>query len=339
MKNKLSTIYKAIIGDTPIIIVFLLLFICSIIFVPGFGSAYNLKNYLVNSAPLLIVASGVTFIVLNGGIDFSATSVLTLGSVVGAYILVKSSLADTFFAIPAAILIVILIGIVIGMFNGYAVAKLKMPSFIATLATMMIIKGVAVWFASVAFETASLSGLPDAFLVIGGGNGQFMVPIIIALVIVIFTHWLLTYTKFGREVYSVGVNPKTSFVSGISVSKTIITMCTLSGLYAGLASIMYTAKNQAGIPTLGDKLFIDIIGGIIIGGTSIAGGFGGVKKTFFGILFIMLIDNALNLMGVTWYVITLIKGIMVILAAFIDIMTRNASKKRVIVKTKVEVGV
>jgi ribose transport system permease protein len=284
---------------------------------------------LTNCAPLLVIACGVTFVVLNGGIDFSATSVLTLGSVFGAYIMVKSPLADSFWGIVVAIVAILMIGVVMGAFNGFSLVILKMPSFIATLATMMIGSGIAVWFASIAYDTASLTGLPDSFLTLGGAKDHFLIPIIIAIVVLVFTHWLLSYTIFGRRVYSVGTNPNTSFISGIPVKKTIFMMCFLSGIYAAVASVMYTAKNEAGIPTLGDKLFIDIIGSIIIGGTSIAGGSGGVKQTLYGVLFIMLIDNVMNLLGVTWYVISLIKGILILAAAFIDMFTKQANRYRV----------
>jgi ribose/xylose/arabinose/galactoside ABC-type transport system permease subunit len=312
--------------ENSILLFLIFSFIVSVILVPKFVSQYNLTNLMLQSVDLLIISIGVTFVVLNGGIDFSATAVLSLGSVVGAYIMVLSPLKGSSLAIPAAILAMICVGLLMGIINGLSVVKLKIPSFIATLATMMVGNGVAVWFTSLVSEKASIFGLPEGFFILGGDKGRFLVPVSIAAVVLIFTYWLLNYTIFGRRVYSVGTNPKTSFISGIPVKRTIFMMCLLSGLYAGIACVIATARNQTGIPTLGDKVFIDIIASIIIGGTSVFGGFGGVKQTLYGVLFITLMNNVMNLVGVDWYIVTLVKGIFIFIAAFVDIFLRRSEK-------------
>jgi ribose/xylose/arabinose/galactoside ABC-type transport system permease subunit len=130
------------------------------------------------------------------------------------------------------------------------------------------------------------------------------------------------------RVYAIGTNPKTSFISGIPVKKTIFMMMLISGLCAGLAAVYATARNQAGLPSLGDKIFIDIVAAIIIGGTSIFGGSGGIKQTLYGVLFITLINNVVNLLAVEWYVITLIKGLLVLIAAFLDYFSRRVDLAR-----------
>ena len=310
--------------ENSILLFLVISFIVSAFFVPKFVTQYNLINLMLQSVDLLIISCGVTFVVLNGGIDFSATAVLSLGSVIGAYIMVLSPLKDTPLAIPIGILAMIGTGLLMGVINGISVVGLKIPSFIATLATMMIGNGVAVWFTSLVAPKASIYGLPDAFFIIGGDRKMFYVPVAIAIVVLVFTYWLLNCTIFGRRVYSVGTNPKTSFISGIPVKKTIFMMCLLSGLYAGIACVIVTARNQVGIPTLGDKVFIDIIASIVIGGTSVFGGSGGVKQTMYGVLFITLMNNVMNLLGVDWYVVSLIKGIFIFVAAFVDIFMRRA---------------
>jgi len=322
-QNRFSNSLRSFIINNSILLFLIVLFIASMLFVPNFMTVFNLKNLLLQAIDIIIVAAGVTFVVLNGGIDFSATSVLALGSVFGAYIMAKSPLAGTPLAIPAGITIMLGLGALVGAVNGFSVAVLKIPSFIATLATMMIGSGVAVWFTSIISDKASIIGLPEEFFIIGGDQGYIWVPIIIAAVVLLFTHWLLNYTIFGRRLFAVGTNPKTAFISGIPVKKTLFTIMLLSGLYAGLGSVIATARNQAGIPALGDKIFTDIIGSIIIGGTSVMGGSGGVKQTIYGVFFITLINNVVNLLGIDWYVISLVKGCLILIAAFIDIFTRR----------------
>jgi ribose/xylose/arabinose/galactoside ABC-type transport system permease subunit len=302
--------------DMPILPLLIVSFLLASLFVPYFFTVYNLKNFLLQSADLLVISCGLTFVVLNGGIDFSVTSVLALGSVVGAYIMAASPLAAApIVSIPVAIIAVMGIGLLVGTVNGVSVVKLKMPSFVATLATQLIFLGLAVQLASMVSETSTISGLPDAFLVLGGEGKFFLVPVAIAFSLFFFSHWLLRRTLFGKRVFAVGVNPTVSFISGIPVKKTIFWLMILSGLFAAIASIIATARNQVGMASLGDKMFLTTIASVIVGGTSTAGGFGGVHKTLMGVLFITLLNNAMNLLGVGWYTIMIVLGALIVLSA------------------------
>jgi ribose/xylose/arabinose/galactoside ABC-type transport system permease subunit len=314
---------KTIAFENPLLLFLIVSFIGSFFLAPNFATQFNLTNLLLQFTDLFIVSCGVTFIVLNGGIDFSATAVLSLGSVIGAYIMALSPLRETVLAVPVGILAMVGVGCLMGLINGFAVVILKIPSFIATLATMMIGNGIAVWFTSLVAQRASIYGLPEVFFKLGGDGGMIYVPVIIAIIVLIFSYWLLKFTLFGRRVYAVAINPKASFISGILVKRTIFLLCLLSGLYGGLASVIITARNQAGIPTVGDKVFIDIIASIIIGGNSIFGGFGGAVQTLLGVLFITLMNNVMNLFGVDWYAVTLVKGIFIFIAAFSDFFIRR----------------
>jgi len=312
LKNKIIGVLR----DMPILPLLIISFVLAACFVPHFFTLYNLKNYLLQSADLLIISCGLTFVVLNGGIDFSVTSVMALGSVVGAYIMALSPLAATpAVSIPVAILVMMGIGVLVGFVNGLSVVKLKMPSFVATLATQLIVLGLAVQFASTVSGTSSISGLPEAFFILGGEGKFFLVPVVIAFSMWLFSHWLLTRTLFGKRVYAVGVNPLTSFISGIPVKKTILTLMVISGLFAGVACVIATARNQVGMSSLGDKMFLTTIASVIVGGTSTAGGFGGVNKTLLGVLFITLLNNAMNLLGVGWYIIMITLGGLIIASA------------------------
>lgn len=299
------------------------MFAAGMLFAPHFLSPFNIKNLLLQTVDILIISVGVTFVVLNGGIDFSCVAILALGSVFGAYTMALSPLAHTPLAIPAGIFVMMSCGLVIGAVNGISVVVLKMPSFIATLATMMVGSGIAVWFTSSVTEKASIIGLPEQFFILGGEKGRIFVPIIIAFALVLIAHWLLSTNLFGRRVFAVGTNAKAAFISGIPVKRTVFLLMLLSGLCAGIQSVIATARNQAGIPSLGDRVFIDIVASIIIGGTSIFGGSGGVIKTVYGVLFITLLNNIVNLLGIEWYVISLIKGILVLIAASIDVFFKR----------------
>ena len=133
----------------------------------------------------------------------------------------------------------------------------------------------------------------------------------------------MTRTIFGRHVLLVGTNPKSCHISGINVKRVVFLLFLLSGIYAGAASVVLTARNQAGISSLGDKMFIDIMSSIIIGGTSIFGGSGGAKHTLYGVIFITMLSNVMNLLGMDWYVLSLVKGFIVIIAALADILSNR----------------
>ena len=310
--------------DAPIAPLLVVTFVMAALFVPHFCTAYNLKNYLLQSADLLIISCGLTFVVLNGGIDFSVTSVMALGSVVGAWIMALSPLApNPALSIPAAILAVLAIGLVVGLVNGFSVTALKMPSFVATLATQLIVMGLAVQVASMVSQTSSIAGLPEAFFVLGGEGSFFWVPILIAAAVWAFSYWLLKYTLFGKQVYATGVNPKVSYICGIPVKRTIVLLLVISGVFAALAAIIATARNQVGMASLGDKMFLTVIASVIVGGTSTSGGFGGVGKTLLGVLFIALINNTMNLIGVGWYTIMIVLGVLIIISAMSSYLLNN----------------
>lgn len=319
--------------SAPILFVILVMMVLSMVFVPNFLTAYNFRNLTLQICDLLIISLGVTFTVLNGGLDFSSTSVLALSSVVGAYIMAISPIKGTGLSIALAILIMILIGGAVGVINGISVVKLKMPSFIATLSTQLIFSGIAIYFTSQVTDKASIMGLPPAFYRIGGEKAFFL-PVAITAMVFLFTHWLLTKTIYGRHVLLVGTNPKACYISGIRTKKNVFLLFLLSGLYAGAASVILTSRNQAGISSLGDKMYIDVMASIIIGGTSVFGGVGGAKNTLYGTIFVTLLSNVMNLLGMDWYVMSLVKGMIIILAALADIFANKEKFSVLLFKRK-----
>jgi ribose/xylose/arabinose/galactoside ABC-type transport system permease subunit len=305
--------------------------VLSILTVRNFATPYNLRNFALQVCDLLIISMGVTFTVLNGGLDFSSTSVLALSSVIGAYIMALSPIHGSGLSIFLAIVVMVILGSIVGVINGFAVVKLKMPSFIATLSTQLVFSGLAVLSASRVTSTASIIGIPPVFYMLGG-VGSIWPPIVIAAGVFAFTDWLLSKTYFGRSVIMVGTNPKASYISGINFKRVIFILFLLSGAYAGIQSIILTARNQSGLASLGDRMYIDIMASIIIGGTSIFGGYGGAKNTLYGVLFVVLISNVMNLLGLDWYVTFTVKGLLIVVAALVDVFTSMRRNSQHVVK-------
>jgi ribose transport system permease protein len=204
-----------------------------------------------------------------------------------------------------------------------------MPSFIASLATQLIFLGIAILFTSTVTDKTSIGGLPEAFFVLGGTGHYFFLPILISVLVWLVTYWMLKYTIFGHHLYAVGTNPKVAHISGISVNRIIMRIMILSGLFASIASIIITARNQVGISSLGDKMFITIIASVIVGGTSTSGGTGGVKQTLFGVLFITLLNNTMNLLGIGWYTIMLVLGFLILLSGIISFGVNNPNMSKI----------
>ena len=326
MKNT-GTLLKKTVLDYPIILFVLLAILFGVLFVPHFVSAYNIKNICLQLCDLLVIACGYTFVELNAGTDLSCTSVLATGSIVGGYVMIFLFGSNPILGTVLGILTMLLIGAIFGAVNGFAVTRLKMPSFISSMATMLVGAAFATWFASAVCKKTSIGGLPGGFTALGGAGNYFFIPIVIALLMWLLADFLLKKTKFGRDVYSVGTNPKAAFISGIHVKKTIFWMFMISGLYAAVESILLTARNQAGMSSLGSTMFLNIVSAVVIGGTSVSGGFGGVRQTFLGAVFIVLINNAMNLIGVEWYTIMLIQGLLILLATVIDFVVKNSRNR------------
>lgn len=305
--------------------ILMIFFILSIFIVPNFLTVRNLRTVIIQASSLAVVASGVTFVVLNGSIDFSCTSIIALGSVVGASIMTNDNglLAGSIYAVPLAIIIILLIGILFGMINGLSVIFLKMPAFIVTLATMMMGSGLAVWYS----KAETIFNLPDSFNYIGYGSILY-VPIIVLIsgVVILILSFILSKTLLGRQIYAVGNNQRISYIFRIPVKKTIIIVFIISGIFSSITSVLLMARLESGASGLGDNMFLDIIASIIIGGTSITGGSGSIIGTVFGVIFLTLMNNSLNMLGVPWFVINVVKGVIILIAAIFAVIRNRISE-------------
>lgn len=278
---------------------------------PDFASPQNMVNIIAGIVPLLIVAVGQTIVVLTGGIDLSATSVIALASVTGSLAMTAGSPDSS----PATALtgasVMLATGLAAGAANGAAVAFLRMPPFIVTLATMMFLSGLAVWLT----KSANVPGIPEEFF-LNGSNLLLIAPV--AAVSCAICHWILTRTRMGQWLYAAGRNVKTAFASGVPVNRTLVFAYMMSGLFAAMSSVLYTARLETGSPVLGQRILLDVVASVVIGGTSLFGGRGRIVWTLWGVLFITMVDNTLNLLGVSNFAVLMVKGAVILGAALLD---------------------
>jgi ribose/xylose/arabinose/galactoside ABC-type transport system permease subunit len=305
--------------------------------IPDIASLDNLSNILSNAGPLLCIATGQTFVLLVAGIDLSQGAVVGLASVIGGMLMTTSldpnlfakspfwgsflgphgsPLAGSPLSVPLGITAMLLSGSLVGLINGIAVTRLRMPPFMVTLVTMIFFEALAIWLT----KSETIFFLPRSFTALGDGSLGF-VPyvVLVGLALAAIAHLLLSQTIFGRHLYAIGTNIRTALVSGVPTRRAVTLAYVISGFCAGLSSVLYTARLQTGNPTLGENVLLDVIGATVIGGTSLFGGKGKIIWTLFGVLFFVLLDNSLNLLSLSFYTVTAVKGAFIVLAALLNV--------------------
>ncbi|MBQ4062108.1 MAG: ABC transporter permease [Christensenellaceae bacterium] len=318
--------FKYLINEFTVIPITLVLIIFAAIFVPHFFSATNLRNILGQLSDVLIISAGMMLVVLNGGIDFSMASVMGLGSVIGAMVMNQTDglLAGSPWATPVGILIMVAIGTCIGVINGCAVAYLKMPSFMATMATQLVVRGLTLYIV----DSKAIGNLPSAFLFIGNGKFGFLPFSIILSIVVLAIIWiLLNKSVYGKQIYAIGTNHKAAKISGIPIKKRVFSLFVLCGTLAGIGGLISTSRLGAAMPDLNQDRLMDFVTAVIIGGTSVFGGKGKLICTIIGGLFIVILNNTLGLLGLTWFTILMIKGIFLMGILIFEAYTRSRSTK------------
>ena len=306
-------------------------FVVMLPFSPALGTFTVIKNIFSEMVPLLVVAIGQTFILILGEIDLSVTSTIALASVFGSSIMTSNGgyLGNQPAALPIGLLAFLLVGLVIGFLNGASVTWLGMPSFLVTLTTRMLFSGIAIWYTTFHTRLSSISGLPQNFIWIGQGEWNGIPYSIVGVALLaIVAHVVLTRTVFGRWLYAIGINRQTAHVSGVPVEQVVILAFMISGFCAALSSILYTGRLQTGTPILGERILLDIIGAVVIGGTSLFGGKGKVSWTIFGVLFLVLVDTTLRLLGSSLFAIFMVKGAVILLASVMDALRNRLFAER-----------
>ncbi|MDD2972665.1 MAG: ABC transporter permease [Lachnospiraceae bacterium] len=281
---------------------------------PAFLSHKNILNLLRQSSIVGIISAGMTFVIISGNFDISVGAVAALS---GAVVMkVATTGGNVFTGILAAFVVC---GI-IGALNGIAVAKINIPSLIATMAMVSVVKGSMLMLTGGYPITRTFPSLDYL------GNGYILgipVPVILFAVVVIIAYIVLTKTRFGRHVYSVGGNAEASKLNGIHVDRYKIYVFIINALLACLAGFVLVGRMGTASPSAGDGYDMDAIASVVIGGTSVSGGSGSVLKTVIGVLMMSVINNSFNLLGVDMYFQYIFKGLIILVAVGIDSFSKR----------------
>jgi len=342
------SVRRVLLSDSFVLYLTLAYFAVVWLFLPRIGSPRNLGNLSSNIWPLLTLVIGQMFVLLVGGIDLSQTAIMAVTSVSGA-LLMSSRLDPELFAknplwgvllteqggplggsalaVPVAIALMLLLGVLIGLGNGLAVAKLRMPPFMVTLVSMFFFSGLAIFIT----RSENVSYLPGRFLALGqdflghvptarGPVGLVPYSFFVGMALAAGAWFVLARTVLGRWFYAVGINRRAAEVSGVPTQGVILCAYAISGFCAALGSVLYSARLGAGRPTLGENVLLDIIGAAVIGGISLFGGKAKVRWAFYGVLFFVLLDSSLYMMNFKFYTVNIVKGSVILLAALLDVL-------------------
>jgi ribose transport system permease protein len=290
---------------------FLLLCIVLSVLSDNFLTVDNWLNILRQVSINALIAFGMTFVILTGGIDLSVGSVLALSSVITAGMMANGMDGLT------AIIIGLLAGFVMGALNGAIITKGRVAPFIATLATMTIFRGATLVYT----DGRPITGFSDDILFQMMGRGYFLgipVPVVFMIVIYFALYFVLKKTTFGRHTYAIGGNEEASRLSGIRVDRLKIWIYSLTGGLSALAGIILTSRLNSAQPTAGTAYELDAIAAVVLGGTSLSGGRGWIFGTLVGALIIGVLNNGLNLLNVSSFYQQVIKGVVILLAVILD---------------------
>jgi len=308
---------KNILIIIPTLIILVLLIILYLE-APNFFRIRNLTNILVQSSALGILAIGMCVVFITGGIDLSLPSNMAFGAIIGSNYIVNSG--DPIIGS----IIMIICCLLIGCLNGIAVSYLNMTPFVVTLATMTMLGGTNVWITN----SRSVSNFPEIFFDIFSAK-IFNVPISILIMffLMIFMSFLLNSTKYGRNLYYVGINSKASSSSRINVKLVIFLSYLISGIMAGITAIILTARLGSASANMGsDGVVLDIVSACVVGGISIYGGIGKPYGAILGAIFITLISNSLNQLGISYFMNLIIKGLVIIIFIATDNFIRKTNE-------------
>jgi ribose/xylose/arabinose/galactoside ABC-type transport system permease subunit len=282
--------------------------------IPHFLRLGNILNILEQLSILGFMSIGMTFVMVSGGIDLSTYTIVSAGSVVGATAMVSGGYSPL-----VGCFLMVLVGLAFGSINGVAIAFGRMIPFIVSLSTMVVAQGFAIWFT----QAQSISGLPDSYVDAISGKVLDVIPIpaIIIITVAVLAGVILDRTQYGRWLYLTGTNEAAARISGIPVRLTIFLAYLFSGLMAGITAIVLTAMvGTATTAMVRDERLMDVIATTVIGGASLAGGSGSVLGTMFGLLFITVLGNSFNLLGVSPFVAIVIKGAVLVMVIGLDVL-------------------
>lgn len=303
--------------------IYVLLLIEIIVFTliaPGFMTWTNMMNVIRQVSMLGIVVTGVSIIMIGGGIDLSIGGQMATSGLIIAMLVINHGM-NPFIASLIGIAVCVLMGAI----NGFLIVKLKIMDMVVTLGTMTILQGVA-YLLTGGF---AIFGMPENFKFIGQGYlGAVPVPVIIFLVIVLICSVVMDKTYFGRHIYALGGNKETARLAGINISKLKVLTYAIAGSLTGIASVIMLARTNSAQPAAGSTYAFDCMTASVLGGVSFAGGEGKIVGGVIGVIFIGILGNALVIMGISEYWQNVIKGIILILAVAMDNIQQKAKRAK-----------
>jgi ribose transport system permease protein len=278
---------------------------------PSFLSLSNLFNVLRQVSINALIAFGMTFVILTGGIDLSVGSILALSSAIVAQLMANGM---SFFP---ALFIGLAIGALLGLFNGLVITQGKVAPFIVTLATMTVYRGLTLVFT----DGRPITGVGNDLAFQMFGRGYFFgvpIPVITMLITFFLLYFLLKKTTFGRKTFAIGGNEEAAVLAGIRVNRVKWVIYTLAGVLSALAGVILTSRLNSAEPTAGTSYELDAIAAVVLGGTSLAGGKGSIVGTLIGVLIIGTLNNGLNLLDVSSFYQLVVKGLVILFAILLD---------------------
>lgn len=287
---------------------------------PSFRSLNALISVFDASYYIGFLAIGVTFVIITGGIDLSIGTVMMCSAIIGGVLYTAGM------PMWLALISIVIIGGLFGLLNGVLVSKFNLPSFIATLGTMMIAQGLGSIVSNVESVTFPLRNHPDGFYksIFRLSNG-FPIGILVFIIMAIIAAIILNKMKLGRYIFSIGSNREATMLSGVNTAKWETLAYVISGLFAGLGGIAYAATYTTILPGEGQGFELDAIAGVVIGGTSLAGGVGTILGTIIGVFIMSVLEVGLPYVDLQPHYQLFITGVVLIIAVYVDVRQRNKS--------------
>lgn len=319
-KTAASNRRKTINPDWIILIVGAITAIIIALTIPRFLTLSNISSIFTQACSVGLMAMGLTFVMITAGIDLSLPTLMALSAIVGCKVMAVTQ------STALGILVILAVSALVGCINGFSVSKLRMVPMIVTLAIATINGGISNWLTG----AKSIAGLPESFHRIFAAQ-IFGIPVqgICLLIVAVVLHLLLSKTIFGRHLFQVGVNEAAARVNGVHTRKIVFSIYLISGLMAGVAGIFSAARLNAAGPTMGPQsAFNDIVCAAVLGGASVMGGKGSIPGTLLGSLFIVVISNAMTLLNVDFFITYIIKGAIIILITYLDVLKHKLSERR-----------
>ncbi len=296
----------------------LILLIGTLVHLEGGGKFFTIRNLdalAIQISVVTIIACAMTLVMVAGAIDVSVPGTVVLSGVVAGILIVNAGLP-----MWLAFVLATLTGVLVGLINSYLVITIGITSLIATIGTLYVTQGVA----DLLTNGLPIIGLPMSFSEVGSGHiGRIPIPLPITLAVVILFVAIQRFTRFGRHTIATGSNPQAAFLNGVNIRRTLTICFMLSGAAAGWGGVMYASRIGNPSPTLDNDLLFQIIVAIVIGGTGLTGGQGSVSGTFFGAVLIGVVNQALNLLGVSGYWQYIALGILLVFSVGSDEVMRR----------------